>query len=448
VNNRLVAVPGVAAVERLGGYLRQFQVQLDPERMSARRVSLDEVLHAVEQSNMNASGGILTQGAIEWTVRAIGRARNVEDLRATVVTTRGDVPVLLGDVADVREGAAVRRGVAHRLRGEVVSARIIKQFGADTVQVAAGIRRAIEDIRRALPKGVQLRIVYDQSQLVQSALSGVGRAVLIGGVFVVLVILVLLGNVRAALIVTLTIPLSIALAGLLLHPLKVGLNTMTLGGLAIAVGLLVDAAIIMVENMLHRLHGADDGRARRERAVAAAIEVARPVLFATLIVVAVFLPLFGMTGIEGRMYQPLAAAVMASMAASLILALTLVPIVAAKALRTSHGGEEDVRVIRIIKRFYAPVLDACLRRPLLVGVVTVTIATVCIALGLRVGSDFMPQLDEGAFLLQTVLPAEAALDEVDRLNHRVEDILRGVPEVEDVVRRTGRPGRAQAVAKS
>ena len=189
VNNRLVAVPGVAAVERLGGYLRQFQVQLDPERMSARRVSLDDVMHAVEESNLNASGGIVAQGSIEWTVRALGRAHTVDDLRRTVVTVRGDVPVLLGDVADIREAAAVRRGVAHRLKGEVVSARVIKQFGADTVQVAAGIRQAIEDIRRALPKGVQLRTVYDQSQLVNSALGGVGRAVMLGGVFVVLVIL-------------------------------------------------------------------------------------------------------------------------------------------------------------------------------------------------------------------------------------------------------------------
>ena len=189
VNNRLLAVPGVAAVERLGGYLRQFQVQLDPERMSARRVSLDEVMHAVEESNLNASGGIVAQGSIEWTVRALGRAQTVDDLRRTVVTTRGDVPVLLGDVADIREAAAVRRGVAHRLNGEVVSARIIKQFGADTVTVAAGIRSAVEDIRRTLPKGVQLRVVYDQSQLVSSALGGVGRAVMLGGVFVVLVIL-------------------------------------------------------------------------------------------------------------------------------------------------------------------------------------------------------------------------------------------------------------------
>jgi cobalt-zinc-cadmium resistance protein CzcA len=443
VNNRLVAVPGVAAVERLGGYLRQFQVQLDPERMAARRISLDEVMHAVEESNLNASGGIVAQGAIEWTVRALGRAQTVDDLRKTVVATRGDVPVLLGDVADVQEAAAVRRGIAHRLKGEVVSARVIKQFGVDTVQVAAGIRAAIDDIRRALPKGVELRIVYDQSQLVNSALVGVGRAVMVGAVFVVLVILLLLGNVRAALIVTLTIPLSIALAGLLLRPLGVGLNTMTLGGLAIAVGLLVDAAIIMVENILHRLSSAPP-RERRERALAAAIEVARPIAFATLIVIVVFLPLFGMTGIEGRMYQPLAAAVIAAMIAALVLAVTVVPIAAALLLRqTKPGADDDVAVLRKVKQWYAPALDRCLGHPRIVALATILIAAPAIFLGTRIGSDFMPQLDEGAFLLQTVLPAEAALDEVDRLNHRVEDVLRGIPEIEDVVRRTGRAERTE-----
>lgn len=444
VTNRLLAVPGVATVERLGGYLRQFQVQLDPERMAARVVSLDEVMHAVEASNQNAAGGIVAQGAIEWTVRALGRAQTVDDLRRTVVVTRGDVPVLLGDVADVREAAAVRRGVAHRLNGEVVSARIIKQFGADTVTVARGIRAAVDDIRRTLPAGVQLRIVYDQSALVSSALGGVGRAVLLGGAFVVLVILLLLGDVRAALIVTLTIPLSIALAGVLLKPLGIGLNTMTLGGLAIAVGLLVDAAIIMVENVLHRMAGAGTRRERRDRAMGAAVEVARPIAFATLIVIVVFLPLYGMSGIEGRMYQPLAAAVIAAMAAALVLALTLVPVAAAAVLRGSPArADDDVALLRLVKRGYAPALDACLRHPVIVGLVTLAVAVPSLIAGLRVGSDFMPQLDEGAFLLQTVLPAEAALDEVDRLNHRVEDVLRGIPEVQDVVRRTGRAERTE-----
>ena len=225
VNNRLLAVPGVAAVERLGGYLRQFQVQLDPERMSARMVSLDDVMHAVEESNLNASGGIVAQG-VDRVDRARARPRADASTTCAAPWSRreGMCRCCSATSPTFARRRRCRRGVAHRLKGEVVSARIIKQFGSDTVTVAAGIRGAVEDIRRTLPKGVQLRIVYDQSQLVSSALGGVGRAVMLGGVFVVLVILLLLGNVRAALVVTLTIPLSIALAGLLLRPLGVGLE--------------------------------------------------------------------------------------------------------------------------------------------------------------------------------------------------------------------------------
>ncbi|HEX6085713.1 MAG TPA: efflux RND transporter permease subunit [Thermoanaerobaculia bacterium] len=443
VKNRLLAVPGVAAVERLGGYLRQFQVQIDPNRMSARGVSLDEVMHAVESANRNASGGFVVQGPMEWNVRAVGMAKSVDDLRSTVVAVRGTTPVLLGDIADVREAPAVRRGIAHRLKGEVVSCRISKQFDADTVKVAAGVRQAFAELQKSLPKGVQLRIVYDQSELVQSSLSGVGRAVLLGAFFVVLVLFALLGDIRAALVVTFTIPLSIGLAGILLREANVGLNTMTLGGLAIAVGLLVDAAIIVVENVVHRLtqhRGAD----RMKTALAASIEVGRPITFATLIVIAVFTPLFAMTGIEGRMYKPLAAAVIAAVAASLVLALTLVPVAAGYILRPRpEGKEEDVWIIRAIKRRYAPLLDWCMAHAGLVRILTLAITIPALALAFVVGSDFMPELDEGAFLVQTILPSEASLDEVDRLNHRVEDLFRDIPEVEDVVRRTGRAERTE-----
>lgn len=438
VKNRLLAVPGVAAVERLGGYLRQFQIQIDPERMSARRISLDDVMHAVDEANVNASGGFVRQGAMEWSVRAVGRATSVADLRHTAVAVRGKTPVFIGDIADVREGPAVRRGMAHRLQGEVVSARIIKQFGSDTVAVAQGINDALVSIRAALPKGISLRTVYDQSVLVRSALGGVGRAVLLGAVFVAIVLFVLLGDLRGATIVTLTIPASIAIAGILLGRLGVGLNTMTLGGLAIAVGLLVDAAIIVTENVVHRMTTHADS-SRRTTAMQAAIEMGRPIAFATSIIMAVFLPLFSMGGIEGRMYQPLAAAVIAAVAASLLLALTVVPVLGGLFLRPHpHGADEDVWVVRMIKRAYAPALDACLRHPRVVIAVAIAVTLPALVAGARVGSDFMPQLDEGALLLQTILPPEASLDEVDRLNHRVEDLLRTFPEVDDVVRRTGR----------
>ena len=443
VKNRLLAVPGVAAVERLGGYLRQFQVQLDPTRMAARNVTLDEVMHAVEDANVNGSGGFVVQGGTEWAVRAVGRVDTVDQLRTTVVAVKERVPIMLGDIADVVEAPAVRRGMAHRLAGEVVSCRVVKQFGADTVTVAADVRTAIEDIRRTLPEGVTLRMVYDQSNLVETALGGVSRAILIGAALVVLVLFALLGSWRAAVLVTLTLPLSIALSGLLLRAAGIGINTMTLGGLAIAVGLLVDAAIIVTENVLHHLQRRPDAP-RREVALHAAQEVGRPIFFATLIVVAVFVPLFAMSGIEGRMYQPLAAAVVAALAASLLLAMTLVPVAAAMLLRSPRpGAEEDVWVIRRLKRAYAPVLDAAMRHAGLVRIATLAITVPAIALALLVGSDFMPQLDEGAFLLQTVMPPDTSLEEVDRVNHRVEDILRRFDAVEDVVRRTGRAERTE-----
>ncbi|KFE63557.1 efflux RND transporter permease subunit [Hyalangium minutum] len=444
VRNRLLAVPGVAGVERLGGYLRQFQVLLDPDQLMARGVSLGDVQHALEGANLNASGGFLVQGPTEWTVRAIGRAETVEQLRSTVVAMRAGTPVLLGDVAEVREAPALRRGMAHRLKGEVVSCRISKQFGADTIRVAARVREAIAELRQGLPPGVHLRVVYDQSELVDSALGGVSRAILLGAFLVVLVLFGMLGDWRAALIVTLTLPLSLALAGILLKTAGIGLNTMTLGGLAIAVGLLVDAAIIVTENIIHDLREGGGRRSVREEALAAAMEVGRPIAFATLIVVAVFVPLFAMTGIEGRMYQPLAAAVVACLAASLVLALTLVPVASGLLLRAPKPEQpEDVWLIRRVKAFYAPLLDACMRRAGLVRLVALAITVPALGLAFAVGSDFMPRLDEGALLLQTVLPPEASLEEVDRLNHRVEDVLREFPEVEEVVRRTGRAERTE-----
>lgn len=443
VKNRLLAVPGVAAVERLGGYLREFQVQMDPQRMAARGVTLGEVMHAAKGANVSAAGGFVTQAQMEWTVRAAGRAQTVEQLRNTVVAVKGNTPVMLGDVADVREAPAVRRGIAHRLAGEVVSCRIVKQFGADTVKVAGGIRTAIHELRKTVPNGVEIRIVYDQSQLVESSLGGVGRAVLIGALLVAIVLFTLLGDVRAALIVTLTLPLSLAVSGVLMRAAGIGINTMTLGGLAIAVGLLVDSSIIVVENILHRItQHREEGR--RGVALAAAIEVGRPIAFATAVVVAVFIPLFAMTGIEGRMYKPLAGAVIAAVIAALVLALALVPIVAAGVLRPHRPGTpDDVRIIRGIKRVYRPLLDRALKHTVVVMTLTIAITAPALWVAGRLGSDFVPPLDEGAILMQTFLPPETSLDEVDHLNHRVEDVLRTFPEVEDVVRRTGRAERTE-----
>ncbi|MCI0586041.1 MAG: efflux RND transporter permease subunit [Planctomycetes bacterium] len=442
VRNRLLAVPGVAAVERLGGYLREFQVLLDPERMRARDVTVDEVLHAVREAGANAPGGFLTQGATEATVRMVARPSGTEHLRQVLVARRGDAPVLLADVADVREGAAVRRGIAHRLEGEVVSCRVVKQFGSDTVEVAAGIRRAVEELRGVLPRGIRARIVYDQSDLIRESLSGVTRAILLGAGFVVAVVLALLGKLRAALLIVVVLPVSLLLASLVLSRFDVGFNTMTLGGFAIAVGLLVDASIIVIENILHRLSAAS-GDDRREVALRAAREVGRPITFAVCILIAVFLPLFSFTGIEGRMYRPLAAAVVSCLGVSLLLSLSLVPVGASLLFGERAVSGRDTWLVRRAKALYTPLLDFCLRHAGGVRLATLLVTVAVLGLAFGIGVEFMPQIDEGALLVQTFVPPEASLQEVDGLNHRLEDELRTFPEVEDVVRRTGRAERTE-----
>ena len=435
---RILAVPGVASVERLGGLLRQYQVQLDPTRMRALSVSLDEVLDAVRASNENAPGGVVSTGETEFTVRSLGRLASPEDLRRSVISVRNQTPVTIGDVAAVVEGGAIRRGLARAEGREVVSSRVIKQVGADTVEVTGAVRAALEEAQRTLPPGVRVRTVYDQSELIDHALGGVQRAILIGAVLVVIVLFVLLGDARSALIVTLTLPLSVVLAGIVMRWFGAGINTMTLGGLAIAVGILVDAAIIMTENIHHRLTTGTGPRAAR--VLQGATEVGRPIAFATLIIMAVFLPLFLMTGIEGRLYRPLALTVVSAMLASLVLSLTLVPMLCAWWLKSTDEGahESDVAVIRGIKRMYVPALAWAFRHAWLVRGVALAVTVPAFVGLLYVGTEFMPELDEGALLIQTVLPGEASLGQVDRANLQVQEVIAGVEGVAFVSRRTGR----------
>ncbi len=445
---RILSVPGVASVERLGGQLRQYQVLLDAGRMQAQGVTLEEAMRAVGRSSVNAPGGFVSQGATEFSIRGLGQIRSIDDLRESVIKSRGGIPVRVRDVAAVVEAGAVRRGLADAGGREVVSSRVIKQFGADTVRVTGGIKAALEEFRQTLPPGVRIRTVYDQSELIQHALGTVVRAILAGAVLVVLVLLVLLGEIRSALVVTVTLPLSVILAGVVMHAAGVGLNTMTLGGLAIAVGILVDAAIIMTENIHHRLSIGNEDRTLA--VLRAAVEVGRPIAFATAIVIAVFTPLFLMSGVEGRLYHPLAATVTAAMAASLLLALTFVPAMCWWFLRrvparregpraeAADESSQDVRVMRMIKRAYVPALDLAFRHAWLVRGIALLVTVPAFVGLLRVGTEFMPELDERALLIQTMLPGEASLEEVDRVNRQVERVIADHPGVESVSRRSGR----------
>ncbi len=441
LRNRLLAVPGVGGLDIVGGLLRQVQVRADPVRMRARDVTIADVAQAAEGASASGSAGVVPAGEIEWAVEVDGRAESAFDLARTVVTERGGVPVLLSDVAEVVDGGAFRRGIARHHGAEVVHVRIVRQVGADAVHVSAAVREALAEL--SPPAGISISVTYDQAELVDGALGGVGRAVAIGAIFVVLVIMLLLGDVRAALVVALSIPTSVALAVAILGRVGGGLDTMTLGGLAIAVGILVDASIIVVENAAHRLKDAGSGAVKHDVVTRAAAEMSRPIVFATFVVIAVFVPLFGMAGIEGRMYRALALSVIAAMGASLFVALGVTPSIAARALSAKHGVEGKGIVVRVIERAYAPVLAFALRRPRVVQIAALCITVPAIMAGASVGADFVPHLDEGYLMLETGVAPEASLETADRLVEAVAEAAAGYDQVRNVTRRLGRGERTE-----
>ena len=433
---RLQSVPGVARIELLGGEERQLQVTLVPERMRLMGAGLEQVLAALEGSERDRGAGVLElRDKLAFVTYASLAATAEEARRLPVHTAHGLVSI--GDLAEVREAPGFRLGLARYQGFEVVSLRVIKQPGADTLTVARGVRQALPDLRRGLPAGMTLTLFYDQGELVQHALGGVGKALAIGGVFVALVLLALLANLRAASIVLLLLPLAILGSALALLGLGEGLNAMTLGGLAIAVGLLVDAGVIMVENLAHRLAGGTPPEGRRRAIALAAAEVASPIVTAVLVILAVFIPLLAVGGVAGRLYAPLAVAVASAMAVSLALALTLVPALVERLLPAGAPLAEPA-LVRGVKRLYRPLLDRALRHGGAVQVIALAIALPAFLLAAGLSTDFLPQLDEGAVLVQTLLPPDTSLAAVDAANRQLEERLDAMPGVKASYRRTGR----------
>lgn len=434
---RLQSVPGVARVELLGGEGRQLQVSVSPERMRSAGVSLGQVIEALEGSEQDLSAGILEVRDKQWNVTVASRARRPEQLAALPVHTAHGL-VALGDIAEVREAPEFRTGLARYQGFEAVSMRVVKQPGAETLATARNVRAALPGLERTLPEGMSLGIFYDQGRLVEHALGGVGKALAAGAGFVALVLVVLLGSARGAAVVLLLLPLAIFGAAIPLAALGLGLNAMTLGGLAIAVGLLVDAGVIMVENLVHRLREASGpARSRAQELARAAAEVAIPIATAVLVILAVFVPLLALGGVAGKLYAPLAIAVGAAMALSLLFSFTLVPVLVERFLPPGARLDEP-RLVRAIQRAYRPALEAALGHGALVQVLALALAAGALALGLRLGSDFLPALDEGAIMVQTVLPSDASLAAIDAANRQFEEEAAALPGVESVYRRTGR----------
>jgi len=432
---RLQSVPGVARVEHLGGEERQLQVSLDPERMRLLEVGLDRVLESLEGTGQDSAAGVLEIQDKGWFVTVGSLAASPEEVRRLPVATPHGA-VTLGEVADVREAPAFRRGLARHQGHEDVSLRVIKQPGGDTIAVSRGVSEMLDDLRAALPAGMSLTLMYDQGELVTHALNGVTKALLAGALFVAAVLVVLLGNLRGALVVLCVLPLATLGAAIPLKAAGLGLNAMTLGGLAIAVGLLVDAAVIMVENLVHRLRGAE-GASRRALLARSAAEVGVPIVTAVGVILAVFVPLLALGGLAGRLYAPLAVAVASAMTISLVLSFTLVPALVERLVPPGASLEEP-RVVTAVKSVYRPALEWALAHGLLVRVAALGLTVPSVLLALSLGSDFLPSLDERALMLQSKLPSETSLAAVDEANFRLEARLMEVPGVATVYRRTGR----------
>ena len=446
VRRRLLAVPGVSQVTPIGGAERQFQVIARPEAMRANAVSLTELLDAARGASENASAGIFVEGPQEYVLQAVGRVRTADEIGDSVVAMRGTRAVLIRDVADVREGAALKRGEGSRNGAPAVIVGVQKQPGANTIDVTERLDLELDALQQDLPEGITIdRRIFRQADFIQVAVDNIVRALLEGGVLVVLVVLIFLANLRAAAITLTAMPLSLAAAVLVLWGMDATINTMTLGGLAIAIGALVDDAIIDVENVVRRLreNAALPASERRPTPIVvrdATLEIRKSIVFATVIIVLVFLPIFGLTGIEGRLMTPLAAAYIVALLASLAVAIVVTPALCFAFLPGAHTITEGREgwLARTLKSRFARLLPVALNRPRLVTGLSILLLAGAVLAVTQFGTAFLPEFHEGSLTISVNTMPGTSLEKSDEIGLRVERILMAAPEVVATARRTGR----------
>ena len=445
VRRRLLALQGVAQVVPIGGGLRQYQVEVDPDRLRRYDVTLDEVAHAIETSNQNSTGGFAIRGPQQNLVRGLGRLRSTDDLAHVVVTTRDATSIAVGQLAKVHVGAAVRFGEGSVDGKPAVVMAITKQPGTNTIALSAAIDRELDAIAKDLPKGMTLeRQLFRQSEFIEAAVDNVTIALRDGALLVVVIIFLFLVNVRATAISVIALPISLLVAVIVLEWLEAGIDTMTLGGLTIAIGALVDDAIIDVENVVRRLreNGArpvEERRPASEIIYEASREVRGSIVFATVIVMLVFVPVFFLTGVEGRLLFPLGFAYLVAIFASLVVALTVTPALCAVLLPVLGTREHrDGFVVRYLKRGYARALATTLRHAKVTIAGALLLAAAAAAMLPFVGRSFLPEFNEGALTINAVTLPGTSLAESDARGRRIEQTLLAFPEVVSTTRRTGR----------
>ncbi len=452
VRRNLLSISGISQVAPLGGEVRQLQVTVHPSALAQHRVSLQEVLEAVRRASRSPAAGFHVEGGQEYLVRGLGRARSPEDVSAAVVRVDGGVPLRVGDLAAVSWGPAPARGTASYRNRPAVILSVQKQPGANTLELTARIDEAVERLQQTLPEGVVLeKENFRQADFIEVAISNVVEALRDGAILVILVLILFLGSLRTTLISALAIPLSLVTGILVISALGLTIDTMTLGGLTIAIGLLVDDAIIAVENVFRRLKEERERpeASRRDPAevvAAATTEVVSPILFATLIIILVFLPIFFLPGLEGRLLRPLGLAFMGALAASLVVALTVTPILCSMLLGSTKVLEaRQPWLLRGFHALYRPILEWCLghRRTVIGSAGLMVVAAAALVPGM--GRSFLPPFNEGSLTVSVVSPPGIPLAESDRLGSQVEEALLAFPEVVSTSRRTGRAERDEHV---
>ena len=439
VRPQLRALPGVADVNSLGGRVGTFSVSPDPAALAARGVTYDELRGALERNTRNDGAGRVNEGEETWVVRVNGGVATLDDLRRIGVKNVGGVVVTVGDVARVAMDSITRYGaVTQNGQGEAVEGLVIGLKGVNAGELIKNVKVKIAEIQATLPKGVTISPFYDRSQLVDRAVGTVSKALLEAAVLVVILLLLFLGNLRAAIVVALILPLSVLATFVLMRQFGLSANLMSLGGLAIAIGLLVDAAVVVVENVVaHLAHDPENtSETPLQRVLWATQEVARPVTSGIAIIAIVFMPLLTLQGLEGKLFAPVALTIVFALASSLLLALTVIPVLASFLLK--QGAHEDPWLLRRAQGLYTPLLDRALARPKRVYVTAGVLMLVAVGVYPLIGKTFMPVMDEGDILLQLEKLPSISLEQSVAQDLRVQQaLLKNVPEIRRIVGRVG-----------
>ncbi len=446
VRPQLRSVPGVAEINAFGGFVRQIQVTVSPVQLARYGLSVHDVIGAVEANTRTPVGAYLEHQDEQFILRGFGQAESLEDLQRTAIRSTGTgVPVFLGDLADIRYGPALRQGAVSRDgRGEVMSGIVMMLRGENSREVVRRVREKVAEINRSMPEGVRVAPYYDQTDLVDGTLRTVRNNLLLGGFLVIAILLGFLGNLRAALVVAATIPLSLLCAALGMRWLGLSANLMSLG--AIDFGMIVDGGVVMAENFVKRLHRDQEAgpSPTEHQAVFARLsdiarEVGRPIAFGVLIIILVYVPILSLEGLEGRMFRPMALTVGMALFGSLVLALCFIP--AAGTWLFRGGAKESPRaagLLRWLDQRYAPLLRRTMARPGTTFAVALGAFAAALLLVPRLGTEFLPELDEGSVLVQPTRDPTISLTHSMEVARAIEDVVRQTPEVTTVVSRVGR----------